>query len=302
MSLLRLRTQLMLIICSVLSVFLAHAESCPVENPNVEAGVLKVRVIEAANRDTRNHIQWKATKLALEKSGFAYDFDISSYTRASINEWRQLRSLGSKGNLVWGTVGRRNETLLLPVRIPLHLGIGSYWNVWVREDDMDRFADVQTIADMRKFTVLQGENWPTIPVLEKEGLEIRTGAFPNLAKMLARERADMFFYSASDSQKILDLGAEELGLVTLPHVMVRYPLDLYIYVDKCSTDLQDALHTGMEAAIADGSYEELLRKHAEPLGAYNKIKGGNYSLIEVDNPDLTEETLDAMEKYNITIE
>ena len=301
MNLLRLPTQLIFIICSVLLVTSAHAQSCPIENPNIEAGVLKVRVIEAANRDTRNYIQWKVTKLALEKSGFAYDLDISSYTRASINEWRQLRSLGSQGNLIWGTVGRRNETLLLPVRIPLHLGIGSYWNVWVREDDMDQFADVHTIADMREFSVLQGENWPTIPILKEEGLEIRIGAFPNLVKMLARGRADMFFYSASDSQKILDLGAEELGLVTLPHVMVRYPLDLYIYVDKCSTDLYDVLVTGMEAAIADGSYEELLRKHAEPLGAYDKIKSGDYSLVEFDNPDLTEETLKAMEKYNIAI-
>ena len=296
----RLWTKFIITISALLMVTSVQAEKCPIENPNIESGVLKVRAVEGANRDSRNYIQWKVTELALEKSGVPYDFDVSSHTRASVNEWRQLRSLGIEGNLVWGTVGSRNETLLLPVQVPLHLGLGSYWNIWVREDD-ERFANVHTLADLQEFTVLQGENWPTVPVLEAEGLEVRTGTILNLPKMLSRGRADMFFYSASDSQKIIDLGAKELGIVPLPHVMVRYPLDLYSYVDKCSTDIRDALLTGMEAAIADGSYEELLRQHAAPMGAYDKIKGGDYSLIEFDHPDLTEKTLSAMEKYNIEI-
>ena len=298
----RKTVQLLSFLSSVLLVTLVHAETCPIENPNMESGVLKVRAVEDANRDTRNYIQWKVTELALEKSGIPYDFEVSSHTRASVNEWRQLQSLGAEGNLVWGVAGHRNESLLLPVRVPLHLGLGSYWNIWVREDDVDQFDDMQTIQDMQKFSVLQGENWPTVSVLEAEGLEVRTGTFLSLPKMLARERGDMLFYSASDSKKILDLGAEELGLVPLPHVMIRYPLDLYVYVDKCSKDLHDALLAGFEAAIADGSYERLLHKHAEPMGAYSKILGGDYSLIEFVNPDLTKETLTAMKKYNIKLE
>ena len=296
------RTLFLSIIGSVLMVPSVQAKECPSDTPNMEAGVLKVRAVEAANRDSRNYIQWKVTELALEKSGVPYEFDVSSYTRGSVNEWRQLQSLGVVGNLVWGVAGRRNESLMLPVRVPLHLGLGSYWNIWVRKDDVDRFDDVQTIQHMQEFSVLQGENWPTVPVLESEGLKVRTGTFLSLPKMLARGRGDMLFYAATDSQKILDLGAQELGLIPLPHVMIRYPLDLYVFVDKCSKDLHDALHAGFEAAIADGSYEKLLRQHAEPLGAYERIKSGDYALIEFVNPDLSEETLKAMEKYNIDLE
>ena len=47
--------------------------------------------------------------------------------------------------------------------------------------------------------------------------------------------------------------------------------------------------------------EELLRKQAEPMGAYDKIKNGEFSYIEIDRPDLTEESLIAIERYKIDL-
>ena len=295
----RLRTQIVSIISSIILVASVHAETCPVENPNIESGVLKVRPLVGLNRDPRNYIQWKVAQLALEKSGIPYDFDVSSHIRAPDRGPNQLRELGSEANLIWGSIGRQKEVDYLPVRVPIFRGLSSYWYVWVREEDFDKFSDVKTFADMRKFPILQGTNWSTIPLLEAKGLVVRSGAFLNLTKMLARGRADALFFAAIDSQKLLDLDARELGLVPLPDVLVYHPLDQYIYVDKCSKDLHDALFAGLEAAVKDGSHEELLREYAESSDIYERVSDGGYSLLELGNPDLTAESLKTMDKYQL---
>ena len=117
--------------------------------------------------------------------------------------------------------------------------------------------------------------------------------------MLARKRADALFFAAIDSQKLLDLYARELKLVPLPDVLVYYPLDQYIYVDKCSKDLHDALFAGLEAAVKDGSHEALLREYAESSGIYERVTGGGYSLLELGNPDFTAESLITMDEYQL---
>ena len=295
----RLIAQIVSVISAIILVTSVHAETCPVENPNIEAGVLKARLLIDLDRDPRNYIQWKVTELALEKSGIPYDFDVSSYTKAPERGPKQLRELGSEANLIWGSIGRQNEVDFLPVRVPIFRGLSSYLYVWVREEDLDKFSDVKTFEDMRKFSILQGTNWSTIPLLEAEGLEVRSGAFLNLTKMLARGRADALFFAAIDSQKLLDLNAEELGLVPLPDVLVYHPLDQYIYVDKCSEDLHDALFAGLESAVKDGSHEALLREYAESSGVYERVTSGEYSLLELGNPDFTAESLITMDKYQL---
>ena len=95
---------------------------------------------------------------------------------------------------------------------------------------------------------------------------------------------------------------EEFELVPLPHVMIRYPLDHYFYVDDCSNDLQDALSNGLQAAFADGSHEQLLLTHPVTSEAYKTIKNGDFDIINIYGQQMTEETRIAMDEYRTDIE
>ena len=50
----------------------------------------------------------------------------------------------------------------------------------------------------------------------------------------------------------------------------------------------------MTNAQLDGSYETLLSTHPFTRDSFNEIMNGDYSLIEFDNPNLTEETWDVL--------
>ena len=297
-----LQTQVLCVISIMLLANTAYAKTCQVENLNTEAGVLKVRPLVGTGAKPQEYIQWAILELALEKSQIPYELEVSSHAAGSKRWVQQLEDLGIKGNVRFLSISPEREKAAFPIRIPLFRGLLSYSYIWVRKDNIDKFADIKKIDDLQNLTVLSGAHWPNTQLFRDSGLNVLTAKFVNFPNMLAHGRADTFIYPAMESANFLALGNEELELVPLTHVMVRYPLDHYFYVDECSKDLQDALYKGLRAAFADGSHDRLLRTHPVTSEAYENIRNGDFTFIDIDGQQMTEETRMAMEEYSIDIE
>ena len=295
-----LRTQIVSVICFVLISSTVYAETCQVENPNIEDDVLRVRPFLGPNDKPREYIQWSILDLALEKSKMPYDLEVSSHSANS--RWaQQLEQLGIEANLRFLSFNPKRENEAFPIRIPLFRGLLSYSYIWVREDNVDRFSYVKTLDDLKKLSILSPDQWPNTKLFRDAGLNILSAEFENLPNMLMRGRADAFIYPAMESANFLAQSDDEFKLVPLPHVLIRYPLDHYFYVDDCSKDLQDALSNGLQAAFADGSYERLLLTHPVTSEAYKTIKNGDFDIIDIYGQQMTEETRIAMDKYGIDV-
>ena len=294
-----LRTKLTIAICATLLTSTAYSETCQSDNPNTIDGILQVRLIDNPERDTREDIRWKTLELALEKSRVPYDLDVSSFGTAPDRQIKQMRELGVEGNVYWSVTDREWEKASLPVRVPLSRGLNSYFNIWVAKKDVEKFSDIKTLDALTQFSVLQGTNWSTIPGLEAAGFDVRQGAFLNLVKMLAANRADALLYSAIQSARIEGLGSEELGLVPLPDLLIRFPLDDFFYVDACSKDLHDAIFNGLMAAFEDGSYDTMMNTYPGVIEGYEVILSDAVKVLDVNNTELTEESARVMDEYKL---
>ena len=296
-----LRTQIVSVICFFLLASTVYAEVCQVEDPNIENDVLKVRPFLGPNDKPREYIQWSILDLALEKSQMPYDLEVSSHS-ANARWAQQLEQLGTEANLRFLSFNPKRESEAFPIRIPIFRGLLSYSYIWVREDNVDRFSYVKTLDDLKNLSILSPDQWPNTKLFRDAGLNILSAEFENLPNMLMRGRADAFIYPAMESANFLAQSNAEFELVPLPHVMIRYPLDHYFYVDDCSKDLQDALTKGLLAAFADGSYERLLLTHPVTGEAFKRIEDGDFNIIDIYGQQMTEETRIAMEKYGVKIE
>ena len=239
---------------------------------------------------------WRILDLALQKSGRSYDLALSEHTRGPYRAAKQLQELGDEGNVIWrGAIPRREETMRA-VYSPNLSGLVSYWNFFVHKDNLQRLAHAETLDDLKDYAFILGEDFQVTPFIEAEGIEVRFGDASNVPRMLASGRADIFMYPAIFRETLDRFGADEFDMVHLPNVMLHLPMAHYFFVAQSgSEELHSAISTGMTNAKLDGSYDTLLSTHPFTRDSFNEIMNGDYSLIEFDNPNLTEETRNVLE-------
>ena len=274
----------------------AYAQTSQDSTTPTDEDVLKVRVLGQERRRLTETVQWQILDLALQKSGRNYDLALSEHTRRPYGAAKQLQELGDEGNVIWrGAIPRREETMRA-VYIPNLSGLVSYWNFFVHEENLQRLAHAETLDDLKDYAFLLGEDFQVTPFIEAEGIEVRFGDASNVPRMLASGRADIFMYPAIFRETLDRFGADEFDMVHLPNVMLHLPMAFYFFVAQTgSEELHSAISTGMTNAKLDGSYETLLSTHPFTRDSFNEIMNGDYSLIEFDNPNLTEETRNVLE-------
>src|SRR5690606_16336888 len=115
--------------------------------------------------------------------------------------------------------------------------------------------------ELKRFKILQGDDWPDTPVLKLNGFDLVTSAdFETLSRMLARSRGDVFPRSVTEiweemkSYSDLDVEIEE-------SLALEYPAAFYYFVEKKNIPLKNAIEKGLNIAIEDGSFDELFFRY-----------------------------------------
>jgi hypothetical protein len=147
------------------------------------------------------------------------------------------------------------EAKLLPVPIPLTKGLLGWRIALVRKDELQQFADVHTVEQLKAFVAGQGHDWPDVGILRASGLPVHVSStYDGMFKMLEADRIDYFPRAV---QQVFDEVGRHPGLAVEPHLVVRYPTDAYFFVNRANPGLADEIRRGLEAAIADGSFDRL---------------------------------------------
>jgi hypothetical protein len=105
--------------------------------------------------------------------------------------------------------------------------------------------------------------------------------------MLANGHFDYFPRSLAEIWAEADAHRAE-NLIVDQHIVIRYPSAFYYFVNRNDQALADAVRKGLEAAIADGSFDRLFyQQHAALIARANLA---NRTLIDIKNPLLPPET------------
>lgn len=147
------------------------------------------------------------------------------------------------------------EARLLAVPVPLTKGLLGWRIPLVRKERLQQFADVRTVDQLKGYVAGQGHDWPDVGILRASGLPVHvSSAYDGMFKMLEADRIDYFPRAV---QQVFDEVGRYPGLAVEPHLVLRYPTDAYFFVNRAHAGLADEIRRGLEAAIADGSFDRV---------------------------------------------
>ncbi|WP_158592146.1 substrate-binding periplasmic protein [Noviherbaspirillum sedimenti] len=237
--------------------------------------------------DARYDYQIKLLKLALEKSGIAYQMRPS---KIKMEQGRTLLQLerGQDIDVVWSMTSREREQRLRPIRIPIDKGLIGYRVFLVKHEHLKKFAQVHTLDHLRRFEAGQGSHWPDTRILQANGLNVYGATvYENLFNMLEAERFDYFPRSITEVWDEIQAHPGR-GFTIEPTILLSYPAAAYYFVNKENRELAQAIEAGLRQAIRDGSFDQLFNEYYGEC--VRKADLRQRKVIRLRNPLLPDET------------
>lgn len=244
---------------------------------------LRVRYPSQESRlDARRAYPIAVLKLALERSGVRHRLEPSQLNAP------QTRTLGlvEQGDIdvVWSVPTRERSQRLRMVARPIDRGLIGWRLLLVRREDAAALASLRDPRALATRLGVQGHDWPDLPILRANGLQVAAGAsYESAFEMLARGRVDYFPRAASEIEDEV-AARPAAGFAVASGLALHYPSALVFFVRRDNVALADALTRGLDAAQRDGSLQALFQRMQGPTLA--RLRLDRRHVIELRNADL----------------
>lgn len=221
-------------------------------------------------------------QLALKK---ADPHDTVTLTAMRMMQDRALFEIGhdqGKVDIMATMTSKERESKLLPIRIPITKGLIGWRVAVIRADRLHQFTGVGSLADLKRVRAVQGHDWPDLEILRANGLTAHSvSSHESLFSTLATGRVDYLPLSLLEAQSAI-LGRPDLAIA--PTFILHYPAAIYFFVNRNNRALAEKVRRGLEASIADGSFDKLFYRHF--ADAIQQARLSERRIIELNNPFL----------------
>ncbi len=230
--------------------------------------------------DLRDRYPTALLRLALEKSGAGYELEYAPIVMTQERVLLEIIKDNGRVDIVATMTSKEREEKMLAVRIPIDKGLIGWRLPLIQASRKDLFAHAKDVKDLIALRGLQGHDWPDTAILRDNALPVSTTSnYESLFRMLEAGRVDYF------PRSIIEIWPEAAAHRTLTvdrHIVLHYPSAYYFFVNRNNTQLADAVRRGLEAAIADGSFEYLFNQHFAEAIRLARID--ERQVIELRNP------------------
>lgn len=237
--------------------------------------------------DERFEFPLALLELSLQKTGVRYQLVASS---SSITQAKSIRRLEEnlEINVLWSMTDGQRESQLLPIRIPITKGLIGWRVLLTHKDNPFLFAKVNSQADLLKYSPVQGIAWPDTKILQANGFNVITARdYIEATQSLNFQEADFFPRSVIEVSSELD-NAYSKNFRLKKNILIRYPAAQYFFTNKSNITLANLIRTGLERAIADGSFDKLFMAHYGEVLERLNVEGAK--VFELTNPLLPLQT------------
>jgi len=184
-------------------------------------------------------------------------------------------------DLTWTVTNVKREKQALAIKIPLDKGLLGYRIPLIQKNNPDLFKNKQHTTDITKLHFGLRFDWPDLEIFNQNDLS--TLSFSSKSQsinLLKSGRIDAI------PDGLLEVGSYKLapGLMYDEHVVLYYPSAVYFFVAKDNIVLHDALKTGLNLSLKDGSWQKLFDRHFSKL--IENVNLEKRILIRLGNPTL----------------
>lgn len=225
-------------------------------------------------------------QLALDHSANAYQLQPSSKPMNQARAQLGLEHNQPEIQVMWAMTTREREARLQPVRIPIYKGLIGWRVNLLKAAQHDLLSQVRSLDELQTVRFGQRHDWPDTALLRANGLQVITSpSYDGLFGMLAAGRFEAFprevVTAWQEQARAVQAGH---ALVVDEHVLLHYPTAFYFFTSKQRPELAEQIRLGLEASIADGSFEALFQRHHG--ATLRQAKLGQRRIIELHNPEL----------------
>ncbi|MBD1390886.1 diguanylate cyclase [Neiella sp. HB171785] len=223
-------------------------------------------------------------KLAFEKSNYRYQMNAA-------NEWLSVNRLKEEvkhGNMsvMWAGASTELQGELEAVKIPLFKGLAGYRLFVIEKNAQHRFNGINSLNQLKQLTAGLGRFWGDTQILETAGLEVvKPVKAESLFYMVDGGRFDYLPLAMHEIWEVVETH-NDLNLAVENGVVLQYPMAMYLYVDKNNRELHRALEQGLEAAIADGSFDKMFYGSKVIASAMELAQIDRRNIIRIANHSL----------------
>ena len=246
------------------------------------------------------------TKLVLSKTQHLYpDSKVVLIPSNRVTQGRSLLLLDKNYlDLVWSGTNTERESRYLPIYFPLFRGLLGYRVLLIRKEDVGKFSQITTSAQLKELVACQGAHWPDSDILEDNGYTVsRVVHFDAMFKMLSRKRCDYFpravFEGFSEQKAIV---SEFENIVLFDDIILHYNFPFYYFVDKENIELSKRLSTGLKQSLQDGSFMALMKNHSVSKHLFPLSQWKNKRFFELVNGDFDSQTLENNSHFWLNLE
>ncbi|MRW86852.1 transporter substrate-binding domain-containing protein [Pseudoduganella sp. FT26W] len=233
------------------------------------------------------HYPVRLLRMALARSGDDYALEPTTVMMRQNRALAELRG-GRVIDVLWTMTSQTRERELLPVRIPLDMGLIGWRLLLIRRRDAARFAAVRKAADLQALDALQGHDWPDTDILRANHYRVQTASdYAGMFKMLESGRVDYFPRAVFEVWHEAAAFAEQ-GLMVAPGLALHYPSAFYFFVNRSNPTLAAAIQQGLEGMLADGSYVHVFQEYFGDMIARSTLPARR--VFELRNPLLSAAT------------
>lgn len=236
--------------------------------------------------DPRGDYGYALLQLALKKAGSAHQAAMTPFQMQQNRAILELMTDTHRIDILATMTSAQREQQLLPVRIPMTKGLIGWRIALVRAYDGDRFGRVDTLAGLRQQETAQGQDWPDTQILRAAGITVHAVAtYDSLFGLL---KAGVVNWVPRSLNEVWSEAGHYPALMVEPHLVLRYPTADYFFVNRRNPALAEEVRRGLELALADGSFDQLLMQHYGAL--IKRANLGQRRIIDIPNPLLSPQT------------
>lgn len=257
------------------------------------ADTLAVRYPNVRGKGEASSFHIRALDFILKKSGVSYTITMDrpenqvTIPRAFV----ELERGGGSVNLICTGPDLAAMKKLTLVPFPVYRGLIGYRLMIINSTEQERINKVDTFEQMRNLQLGQGIGWVDAKVLKESGLKVEESVFESLFKKVQAKRIDGVPLGMTEVFDFMDARKDNpdiKGLTVDKHILIKYKWDLFFYVNKNNTALQNAITKGFENAYADGSYLKFFTEDKEIHKSFDLTAIKNRKIFEIPNTHLND--------------
>ncbi|MCM2679581.1 hypothetical protein [Echinimonas agarilytica] len=232
----------------------------------------------------RDELVVEIMELAFAKSNFNTTI---SHRKKAENSARLVEEVkGGNLSVMWAGATQQMQQDLQAIKIPLFKGLLGHRIFIIEDSQHAEFSTISDFTDLKNYKAGLGRFWGDTEILENAGIDVvKPVKAESLFYMVDGRRFDYLPLAVHEVWEVVD-SYPQLNISVDSNVLLIYPMAMYLYVEKGNDALYQALNDGLEAAISDGSFDEMFYNSELISKSFDLAKIQQRKVIHIPNPML----------------